>query len=229
MAFTGFKKKDFNVFKIDGLENRMEAIQSRIQPKFEALSKKIQPELSSLTGDEMYIHIARHARRTINPPEDTWVAFADNRRGYKQHPHFQIGLWNTHLFIWFAMIYESPFKKEAAAEYMKNADEIYNRIPNDYFWSEDHMKPGATPQSELSSDAFKHLITRLENVKKAELLCGRIIPKDEAVQLNAKELTKIILDTYKTVLPLYTMAKRNSDIRKTGHKNRPVLFCLEII
>ena len=38
------------------------------------------------------MHVAKHARRSVNPPIDTWVAFAPNKRGYKMLPHFQIGL-----------------------------------------------------------------------------------------------------------------------------------------
>ena len=58
----------------------------------------------------MYPHIAKHARRTINPPNDTWISFSSNPRGYKMQPHFQIGLWETHLFIWYAVIYEAKDK-----------------------------------------------------------------------------------------------------------------------
>ncbi|WP_374110577.1 DUF1054 family protein [Neobacillus cucumis] len=31
------------------------------------------PLLSSLTEDEMFVHVAKNARRTINPPKDTWI------------------------------------------------------------------------------------------------------------------------------------------------------------
>lgn len=209
MAFTGFRKKDFNIFQINGLEKRMEAIQTQIQPKFEAISKKILPVLSGLTDEEMFTHIARHARRTVNPPDDTWVAFSSSRRGYKKHPHFQFGLWQSHLFIWFAMIYESPYKQEAARVYSKHTSELYSAIPEGFYWSDDHMKPAVMPQNELSRADLNNLIQRLENVKKAELLCGKIIPYEEAIQLSGKEITDIILSTYKTVLPLYKMAKQS--------------------
>ncbi len=112
MAFTGFTSEDFDVFLIDGLEARMDALKSTIRPKLEFLGQYFAPLLTTLTSDEMFVHVAKHARRTINPPMDTWVAFANNPRGYKMLPHFQIGLWKTHLFIWFAVIYESPQKAE---------------------------------------------------------------------------------------------------------------------
>lgn len=120
MEFKGFTNEDFDVFQIDGLEARMDGLKERIRPKLESLGQYFAPALTTLTGDEMYVHVAKHARRTINPPKDTWVAFANNPRGYKMLPHFQIGLWNTHLFIWFAVIYEAPLKEEVAARFTKN-------------------------------------------------------------------------------------------------------------
>lgn len=88
MAFSGFSQDDFNVFRIEGLDARMEAIKTTIRPKFEQLSNHFAPTLSSLCGDEMFVHIAKHARRTVNPPADTWVAFANSKRGYKKAPSF---------------------------------------------------------------------------------------------------------------------------------------------
>ncbi len=106
--FTGFNQKDFDVFKIDGLDERMEELRGRLSPKLETIATELEPTASSLTGDEMFIHVAKHARRTKNPPNDTWAALANSKRGYKKLPHFQIGMWETHVFIWFAVIYESP-------------------------------------------------------------------------------------------------------------------------
>lgn len=83
MDFNGFKQTDFDTFHIDGLEARMEAIQTRIQPKFRELGEILKDNLSMKLGNEMYLHIAKHARRTVNPPKDTWLAISDNKRGYK--------------------------------------------------------------------------------------------------------------------------------------------------
>lgn len=90
MAFSGFSQDDFNVFRIEGLDARMEAIKTTIRPKFEQLSNHFAPTLSSLCGDEMFVHIAKHARRTVNPPADTWVAFANSKRGYKSSLIFKL-------------------------------------------------------------------------------------------------------------------------------------------
>lgn len=206
MSFTGFTQADFDVFKIDGLDERMEALKLQIRPKLEELGQHFAPTLSSLAGDEMHYHVAKHARRTINPPKDTWVAFASNPRGYKMLPHFQIGLWETHVFIWFAVIYEAPNKEDFGKKLEKNIDSIYKQTPKDFYWSGDHMKPEATLHNKLSKEELLAMFTRLQSVKKAEILCGLNIPREEAVRLSGDEMLSKIEFVFKKILPLYKLA-----------------------
>ncbi|KKK39705.1 hypothetical protein WQ57_03170 [Mesobacillus campisalis] len=206
MTFSGFTDKDFEVFTIDGLDERMEALKQHIRPKLEELGSHFTPQLSSLVGDEMYYHVAKHARRTKNPPNDTWVAFAANPRGYKMMPHFQIGLWETHLFVWFALIYEAPNKEKFGKLLERNADTIFSQTPEDFVWSTDHTKPDVIPQSGLSKDELLSLFNRLQTVKKAEILCGYQIPRDKAITLSSDELIEKIEVVFKTLLPLYKLA-----------------------
>ena len=142
----------------------------------------------------MFYHVAKHARRSVNPPDDTWVAFANNKRGYKKHPHFQIGLWETHVFIWFAMIYEAPNKAEFGKKVEEKAVEIRSLIPDHFVWSGDHTKPDATPFSSLSQEQFVALSERVQNVKKAELLCGLHLDREKVISLTGDELLKKIKD-----------------------------------
>ena len=205
MNISGFTAEDFNVFKIDGLEPRMEALIQRIRPKLDTLGTYFSQELSVLSGEEMFPHVAKHARRTINPPNDTWVAFAPNKRGYKMLPHFQIGLWETHVFVWFAVIYEAPSKGEIGKTFMDNAAEIKTLIPEDYVWSTDHTKPEVIPHKDLAQDDLEKMFQRLQAVKKAELLCGIQIPRDEAVKMSGDAFVQTIHDVFVKLLPLYKM------------------------
>lgn len=205
MTFNGFKKEDFDVFTIDGLEERMEALIATVRPKLEALGETFSPFLSAETGDEMIPHVAKHARRTKNPPNDTWVAFANNTRGYKMLPHFQIGLWETHVFVWFAIIYEAPNKVEIAEKLQTKIDKIYDDIPQDFVWSLDHTKPEVIKHSDLTKDKLENMFVRLQNVKKAELLCGINMSKEEAMRLSGSEFTTYTESVFKKVIPLYKM------------------------
>ena len=90
MSFTGFTQHDFDTFAIEGLDGRMAAIRERIQPKFKALGDALGSRIIRAIRNEMFLHIAKHLRRKINPPVDTWMAICPNKRGYKQVPTFKL-------------------------------------------------------------------------------------------------------------------------------------------
>ncbi|AYV65879.1 DUF1054 domain-containing protein [Niallia circulans] len=203
MAFTGFTQKDFDTFTIDGLDARMEAIQERIQPKFREIGTQLTEELSGKLGMEMFLHIAKHARRTVNPPKDTWLAIASNKRGYKQHPHFQVGLFDDHVFIWLAYIYELPKKKEIAEGFLANYEILQSTLPQDYVLSMDHMKKEAVKIGETNLEAA---LTRFRDVKKAEFLVGQKIAAGDSILSNGEELLALIEKTYDTLLPIYKLS-----------------------
>ena len=206
MRFKGFTNEDFDVFLIDGLEARMAALKETIRPKLEDLGEYFAPTISVLTDDEMFVHVAKHARRTINPPKDTWVAFSNSPRGYKMLPHFQIGLWNTHLFIWFAVIYEAPQKDKIAERFSKKITKIFKDTPKDFVWSLDHTKPEAIEHRQLTKDDLHSLFDRLQNVKKAELLCGYTINREQVIQLGSDGLIQQIEDVFNKVATLYKIS-----------------------
>lgn len=122
----------------------MEVLKETVRPKLTALGEHFAPTLSALTGDEMFAHVAKHARRSVNPPADSWVAFANSKRGYKKLPHFQIGLWESHVFVWFAIIYESPIKEEYGKLLEMNQETITKNIPDSFVWSARSHKTGST-------------------------------------------------------------------------------------
>ncbi|WP_391120690.1 YktB family protein [Psychrobacillus sp. L3] len=202
MSNNFWEEKDFNVFQIDGLENRMEALITNIRPKFEELGKKYSLFFSGVLGDEYFAHVAKHARRSVNPPKDSWVAFAPYKRGYKALPHFQIGLWGSHLFLILAVIYEAPDKVVIAERLLKKKS-LFNRIPNDFIVSGDHMKPEAIPLKNAKKTDIEQLLTRLRDVKKGEFLVGRHIAKEEAVKLSEEEFLLLAEETFEQLLPIY--------------------------
>lgn len=206
MSFTGFTAEDFDVFTVPGLESRMEVLIERVRPKLESLGAEIAPYISVLCGEEMFIHVAKHARRTVNPPIDTWVAWAANKRGYKALPHFEVGMFESHLFIIFAIIYESPNKTVFASNLEKEMSDIKAKLPEQFYWSTDHMSPVGTPHADMDQEHFSSLINKLKQVKKAEVMCGLRIPREEAAKLSGEQLVEKVQKTFETLLPLYRMA-----------------------
>lgn len=92
MGFAGWTEDDFAVFRIAGIDERMVALQERIQPKLDALGIELVALLQPETGTPWFHHVARHVRRSVNPPADTWVALNRVKRGYKATVHFSVGL-----------------------------------------------------------------------------------------------------------------------------------------
>ncbi|SDN23703.1 DUF1054 domain-containing protein [Alkalicoccus daliensis] len=203
MSFHGFDQKDFDVFAVEGLDERMHELKKTIRPKLETLGEYFKTFLSEKTNDEMYYHVAKHARRKVNPPKDTWVAFCNNNRGYKKLPHFQIGMFGSHLFIWFAVIYESPVKNELSADFLNNIEDIEQTIPDSFVWSIDHTKPDTISHKDVTRSELQGMLERLGNIKKAELLCGKTIDADDPLLQDGEALLKEIEATFNTLLPLY--------------------------
>ncbi|WP_188205660.1 YktB family protein [Alkalibacillus aidingensis] len=205
MQFNGFNQHDFETFQIEGLDERMTVIQERIQPKFQAIGDVIAADLAAMIGNEMFLHIAKHARRTVNPPSDTWSAYCHDKRGYKKHPHFQIGLWDDHLFLWLAYIYEMPNKNTIGNQFLQNSDVITSNVPTDYVISLDHTKKDAQTLEEI--DLTKAL-ERFTNVKKGEFLIGRHISKDDPILTDGDALLTEIRTTFETLLPIYKLSMK---------------------
>ncbi len=202
MSKTFWNKSDFEVFEIEGLENRMTALIDRIRPKFEKLGEEYSSYFSVALGNEYFPHVAKHARRSVNPPKDSWVAFAPYKRGYKALPHFQIGLWGTHLFIILAVIYEAP-DKQVIAERLLNKQNLFTKLPADFIVSGDHMKPEAFPIQEAKENQIEELLVRLRDVKKGEFLVGKHIPAEQAITLSEEEFLSTVEDTFDKLLPIY--------------------------
>ncbi|GAB3069316.1 YktB family protein [Salinicoccus sesuvii] len=167
-----FTNHDFKVFDIDGLEPRMTELKKSIRPKLEKIGEHFSDYLTEITGDQHYAHVAQHARRTVNPPDDTWVSFSTNPRGYKMMPHFQIGLFGDHAFCMYGVIYETADKTAVADKWLDRIDQIQS-MPDNYVFSMDHMKPKKTPLKNLSEDDLTAALVKLKSHKNAELLIGK--------------------------------------------------------
>ncbi len=202
---------DFEVFTIPGLEQRMSALIENVRPKFEEMGKTYSTYFSSIIGEEFYPHVAKHARRKVNPPIDSWVAFATNKRGYKALPHFEIGLFKSHIFILLCAIYEAPSKQEIAINLLNNLKSL-NALPNNFYVSGDHFDPNGIPLRNAFTDgSLEKLLIRLRDVKKGEFMIGLQLPKEKAVQLSAEEFAKVVENTFDELIPIYRiMVKKDS-------------------
>ena len=209
-----FTKEDFDVFKIEGLEQRMTAIRNQLQPKFRALGQDFAKEIAvELNQESLPVHIAQHLRRTKNAPKDTWLAIGGDKRGYKKYPHFQLGLYETHLFIWLAFI-DNPLHEEKMALQIIEDPSLLFKIPDDYVVSWDHTKETVIPLTEAN---LLNGLIRWQTVKKGEFLIGRQLLAEDPILKDPKAMQEYILNTFIELVPLYKQAYSVYDSQKPAN------------
>ncbi|HEF0706417.1 TPA: YktB family protein [Staphylococcus aureus] len=198
-----FKPKDFKAFNVEGLDARMEALNEYIRPQLHELGEYFSDFFTSQTGETFYPHVAKHARRSVNPPKDTWVAFATNKRGCKMLPHFQIGMFEDQLFVMFGIMHEAKDKATRAKVFERNFKAI-QQLPDDYRVCLDHMKPDKPFIKDLTDDDLKEAIQRAINVKKGEFFIARAItPQDKRLKSD-KAFIAFLEETFDQFLPFYS-------------------------
>ncbi|WP_338379213.1 DUF1054 family protein, partial [Enterococcus faecium] len=88
----------------------------------------------------------------------------------------------------------------------KNIEQIINQTLPDCVWSTDHTKPDAWKQQTLSKADLLDMFTRLQTVKKAEILCGYTIPRETATKMSGEEFIDKVDSVFKTLIPLYKLS-----------------------
>lgn len=188
-----FSDKSFDVFQAAGLEERMQAIRTEIQPIFQQVGETICPFFTETFASPYYLHVAQHRRRSVHPPEETWAAFGPNKRGYKMDAHFQIGINREYVFVWLSVI-DQPKNQQQIARCWSKRPALFEDLPQDFVLSLDHTHYGYQPIQEWPA-----ALERLSTVKKSELQIGRIYLKQQIADLTMGQL----LADYQLLLPLY--------------------------
>lgn len=206
VPFGGFTADDFAGFGLPGFEERMAFIKNDLRPKLEALGQDLAPYLTGLTGTPMYPITAKHMRRKVNPPHDTWVAWSANKRGYKMLPHFQVGLWHTHAFIQAGVIYEAAARPTFGIRLLESGDRLVASLPAGFRWLEDFLRPDGIANSEMTADDVVRIATRLMTRKDADCMVGLSVPAAEAVRLGAG-FADLAREVMGSLLPIYRLGE----------------------
>ncbi len=74
------------IFEIPGFAERMGEIRGRVRPALLELARGLSAEMEK-KGVSVFPHVARHMRRRVNPPNETWLALGPEKRGYKAYGH----------------------------------------------------------------------------------------------------------------------------------------------
>jgi uncharacterized protein YktB (UPF0637 family) len=208
MAHGAFGGADFKVFDVKGFQPRMREIRGRLRPKLETLGKSLAPAVARSAGGETFAHVARHARRTVNPPDDTWVAFAPDKRGYKKHCHFKVAVSRHGVRFLFEVGPEHADKKRWAFAWTKNAGKlapVLRRVKGLAWFKNEHDETPAAELSDMTPDALAELADELLRTRDGQLVLGRVVSADEASRWNEAQYRQTALDTFRALVPLYRL------------------------
>lgn len=194
-----FTEQSFSVFEVEGLDERMAAIRSTIQPIFQTVGEELRQSLQEEWPQPLFLHIAQHRRRTVYPPECTWMAIGTHKRGYKMEAHFQLVIWPEYVGIWLSMI-DQPKEKARMAQCLLENKPNLQQLPKDFLLSPDH-----TQSSTYGMDEADQWMNRFKKVKKSELQIGRIIKKEDAIWQTPAQSRDYLLATYQMLLPLFRL------------------------
>ncbi|MBL8149228.1 MAG: DUF1054 family protein [Blastocatellia bacterium] len=117
--------QELSIFEIEGFEQRMSQIREKIQPKLRAIGERFSQPLSRLTSQPCYAHVAKHMRRTVNPPPETWVAFGPSARGYKQFCHYAFVVSAKAVHLRVVVKSEAPNRHELSERLRKEATQLF--------------------------------------------------------------------------------------------------------
>jgi len=208
MASATFGSADFKVFDVKGFQPRMGEIRARIRPKLETLGKSLAPAVGRSVGGDTFAHVAKHARRTVNPPDDTWVAFAPDKRGYKKHCHFKVAISRHCVRFLFEIGPEHADKKRWAAAWRKNAGKlspVLRRVKNLAWFKNEHDETPVAALGDMTPDALAELADEIIRTRDGQLVLGRAVTAEEASRWNEAQYRQAALDTFRALIPLYRL------------------------
>jgi uncharacterized protein YktB (UPF0637 family) len=208
MGFTGFSASDFKVFDLQGFQPRMSAIRGQIRPKLETLGAELLTAAARVTGGDAYAHVAKHARRTVNPPDDTWVAFGPDKRGYKKSCHFKVAISRHCVRFLFEAGPEYAEKKGWLAAWKREAPRLIPALKKarDLAWfKNEHDEDPAALLADLSNEEIVKLAEELTRTRDGQLVMGRRVSQADAVKWGAPDYTKAIVATFEALAPLYRL------------------------
>jgi uncharacterized protein YktB (UPF0637 family) len=208
MPAAAFGAADFRVFDVEGFQPRMGEIRTRIRPKLETLGRSLAPALARSLGGETFAHVAKHARRTVNPPDDTWVAFGPDRRGYKKHCHFKVAVSRRCVRFLFEIGPEHGDKKRWSAAWKKNAGKlapVLRRMKGLAWFKNEHDETPVAALGDMTPDELVSVADEILRTRDGQLVLGRMVSAEEAARWTEAQYRTAALETFRALVPLYRL------------------------
>lgn len=203
-----FTAKDFKVFAIPDFAARMAAIRANIQPRLASIGAALSPRLSGLVDVPLHVHVAKHMRRTVNSPDDTWAAFGRDARGYKKDVHFRVSVSGQSV----RLLFEAGPEYYAKDEWVRHWNRMFPSIVKDLqsmpglgWFRDEHEDEPAMELAAMRPAEFRALAKELTRRKDGQFVLGRRIADREFLKLNSDQFEKLAIATFTPLAPLFAI------------------------
>jgi uncharacterized protein YktB (UPF0637 family) len=203
MAKIGFSREDFEVFGIPTFPERMQGIKERVRPKLTALGEGLQPALRKIAHGDVFPHVAKHARRTVNPPPETWVAFGPSARGYKKYGYFGLVVSRDGLHTRIVVKDEAPDRPQMAKALSERAAALAEIFAKQAVSRYDRWDYRGFPEQVKPTADFWHGVAETLAKKTGVLDVGIGWPVDRAVKMTDKQ----VIEAFESLLPVYEITR----------------------
>ena len=199
MATLGFSAADFQVFKIEGFNERMASLYATVRPRLLRLGDELAPQLARKLHLEFFPHVARHARRTVNPPPETWCAFGPSAKGYKRYPYLGLCISGVGIHARVVVKSEADHRPEMSAVLKCKGGELTRALDGTLVARYDGWDFDSLPAPVRADEALWNQLGDALARKTGGIDVGVAWPIREALRLDRDE----VLEGFRELEPVY--------------------------
>jgi uncharacterized protein YktB (UPF0637 family) len=203
VAKLGFTPVDFSVFKVEGFSERMQQIYEHVRPKLLRLGDELAPELAGRLHLEFFPHVAKHARRTVNPPPETWAAFGPSPKGYKRYGYLALCISGAGLHARVVVKAEADHRPAMAAGFKNCAGQLLKDFKGTKISRYDKWDFNALPSADPADKELFGALADALNKKTGGIDVGFGWNIKDALKLDRGEL----LDAFRELEPIYRVIR----------------------
>jgi len=207
VARLGFTIVDFEVFKVPGFSERMQQLYALVRPKLLRLGDELAPELRRKLRMDFFPHVAKHQRRTVNPPPETWAAWGPSPRGYKRYGYLALCISSVGLHARCVVKSEADHRLAMSSSLKTQAAQLVEEFEGTRLARYDNWDFAQLPSGQMADRSmFAETLAESLAKKTGGIDLGFGWPLKEALRLDRGEL----LDAFRELEPLYRTLRESA-------------------
>jgi hypothetical protein len=181
----------------------MAKIHEHICPRLLRLGVELAPELSRSLHMDFFPHVAKYLRRTVNSPDETWMAFGPSRAGYKRYGYLALCISGAGIHARAVVKAEAGSRRAMGRSIRSSSPDLVKSFRGTKIQQYQDWDCRILPDPRVAgSDFFNGLAGALEK-QTGGIDVGFGWPVPDALKLDRAE----VLDAFRELEPLYRVIR----------------------